>query len=144
MLSCAVGREEDCKEYHWCVWGVLSVYGPRWVCPHSQHVCFPVYTAQAPGCSAGELSKTGPGLCALSRSKPLRFRFSGIPQRHKLGWAFVWCPTHVQAAQVSRCLVSTFSQLGGRSSHLPGPTTQFPGCAVGTLSQVCCVSPLGS
>ena len=40
---------------------------------------FPVYTAQAPGCSAGELSKAGPGLCALPRSMPLRFRFSGIP-----------------------------------------------------------------
>ena len=25
---------------------------------------FPVYTAQAPGCSPGELSKAGPGLCA--------------------------------------------------------------------------------
>ena len=39
-------------------------------------VCaFLVYTAQAPGCSAGELSKAGPGLYALPRSKLLRFRF---------------------------------------------------------------------
>ena len=38
------------------------------------------YTAQAPGCSEGELSKAGPGLCALSRSKLLRFRFLGTPQ----------------------------------------------------------------
>ena len=45
-------------------------------------VCaFLVYTAQAPGCSAGELSKAGPGLHALSRSKPLRFRFSSTPLR---------------------------------------------------------------
>ena len=43
-------------------------------------VCaFPVYTAQALGCSAGELSKVGPVLRALPRSKPLRVRFSGIP-----------------------------------------------------------------
>ena len=28
--------------------------------------------------SAGELSETGPGLHALPRSKPLRFRFSGL------------------------------------------------------------------
>ena len=76
-------------------------------------VCaFPVYTAQAPGCSAGELSKVGPGLHALPRSKPLRFRFSGIPQRHKLSWACVLCPSQVQAAQVTRCLVSALS-LGG-------------------------------
>ena len=55
-------------------------------------VCFPVYTAQAPGCSTGELSKAGPGLRALPRSKPLRFRFSGTPQRHRLGLCFVPFP----------------------------------------------------
>ena len=57
----------------------------------AQGVCaFPVYTAQAPGCSAGELSKAGPGLRALPRSKP--FRFSGTPQRCRLGWTCVLCP----------------------------------------------------
>ena len=56
-------------------------------------VCaFPVYTAQAPGCSAGELSKVSSGLRVLPRSKPLRFRFSGTPQRHRLGWACVSVP----------------------------------------------------
>ena len=58
-------------------------------------VCaFQVYTAQAPGCSAGELSKVSSGLHALPRSKPLRFRFrfSGTPQRHRLGWACVSVP----------------------------------------------------
>ena len=54
-----------------------------------QDVCaFLVYTAQAPGCSAGKLFKAGPWLCALPRSKPLRFRFSGTPQRHRLSWDF--------------------------------------------------------
>ena len=52
---------------------------------------FPVCTAQVPGCSAGELSKAGPGLHALPRSMPLRLRFSGTPQRHRLGWASVLC-----------------------------------------------------
>ena len=57
-------------------------------------VCaFPVYTAQAPDCSAGELSKMGPVFCVLSRSKLLRFRFSGTRQRHRLGWACVLCPS---------------------------------------------------
>ena len=46
----------------------------------------PVYTAQAPGCSAGDLSKVGPGLRALPMSKLLRFRVSGTPQRHRFGW----------------------------------------------------------
>ena len=59
-------------------------------------VCvFIVDTAQAPGCFAGELSKVGPGLHALPRSKPLRFRFSGTPQRHRLNWACVLCPSQV-------------------------------------------------
>ena len=58
---------------------------------------FLVYTAQAPGCSVGELSKAGPGLLAppTSRSKPLRFRFLGTPQRHRFGWACVLCPSQV-------------------------------------------------
>ena len=46
--------------------------GPRWVCPAHGMCALLVYTAQAPGCSAGELSKTGPEFCALPRSKLLR------------------------------------------------------------------------
>ena len=83
---------------------------------------FPVYTAQAPGCSAGELSKVGPGLRALPRSKLLRFRFSGAPQRHRLNWAYVLCPSQVRAAQATRCLVSALSYVGGASYPLPGPS----------------------
>ena len=57
-------------------------------------VCaFLVYTAQAPGCSAGELSKAGPGFRALPRSKALGFRFSGTPKRHRLSWACILCPS---------------------------------------------------
>ena len=71
-------------------------------------VCaFPVYTAQAPGWSAGELSKASPGLCALPRPKPLGFL--GSPQRHRLSWACVLCPFQVQAAQETRCLMNALS-----------------------------------
>ena len=56
---------------------------------------FPVYTAQAPGCSKGKLSKVGPVLHALPRSKLLRFRFLGTPQRHRLSWACVLCHSQV-------------------------------------------------
>ena len=56
-------------------------------------VCaFPVYTAQILGCSARELSEAGPGLHALPRSKPLRFRFSGTLQRHRLGLGLCFVP----------------------------------------------------
>ena len=53
--------------------------------------CVLSQSTQAPGCSAGELSEAGPGLHAFPRSKP--FRFSGTPQRHRLGWAYVLCPS---------------------------------------------------
>ena len=48
-----------------------------------------VYTAQVPGCSAGELSKVGPGFCAFLRSKLFMFSFLSIPQRHRLSWACI-------------------------------------------------------
>ena len=87
---------------------------------------FPVYTAQAPGCSAGGLSKAGPGLHALPRSKPLRFRFSGTPQRCRLGWACVLCLCQVRAAQVTWCLASAHSPGGaGRLIASPVPASQF-------------------
>ena len=60
-------------------------------CPTHGHT-FPVYSAQAPGCSAGELSSAGPGLNALPRSQTLR-----SPQKHRPGWACVLCSSQVQA-----------------------------------------------
>ena len=68
-----------------------------------------VYIAQAPGYCAGELSNVGTELSALPRSKPLRYRFSGTPQRHRLGWACILCPSRVQVAQATRCLASALS-----------------------------------
>ena len=56
-------------------------------------VCTFTDTAQAPGCSPGELSKVSPGLSALPRSKLLRFRFSSTPPRQTwLGLCFVSFP----------------------------------------------------
>ena len=76
---------------------------------------FLVYTAQAPGCSAGELSKVGPGFCALPSSKLFKCGFSGTPQRHRLNWACIFFPSQVRAAQVTRWLESAVSQVGGAS-----------------------------
>ena len=86
------GQRNTANKYHWRVWGVLAVSGhTRFAFAHSM-CAFPVYTAQAPGCSAGEVSKASPGLHALPGSKPLRFRFSGTPQRHRLGLCFAPFP----------------------------------------------------
>ena len=123
----------------------LQCLGHTGFAPASGVCVFPVYTIQAPGCSAGEMSKAGPGLHELPKSKPLRFRFSGTPQRHTLSWACVLCPSQVRAAQATRCLVSALSPGGVvRLITCLGPVAWFPGCTVGAPSQMCHVSPLGS
>ena len=47
-----------------------------------------------------ESSEAGPGLHAPPRSKRLRLRHTGSPQRRRLSWACVLCPSQVQAARV--------------------------------------------
>ena len=110
--------------------------------PAHSKCAFPVYTAQALGCSAGELSNAGPGLCALPRSKLFRFRFLGTQQRHRLGWACVLCPSQVWTVQVTKCLASAHSPVG--AVHLttsPIPASEFPWlCSRNTISGVACVS----
>ena len=103
---------------------------PHWACPHSRRVYPP-----CPHCSGSRLlhqepSKAGPGLLAPPRSKPLRFRHSGSPQRHRLSWACILCPSQVQAAQVMRYLESAV----GATYRLPA--ARFSGCTTSTPSQV--------
>ena len=116
-LTCSVvlwGGRDAANKAHWCV---LAVYRPHWVCPQSRRVCFPCQHCLASRLLYRELSGAGPGLCTLSRSKPLRFKYSGTPQRHRHGWACFLCPSQVQAAQVTRCLVSMVAA----TYHLPHP-----------------------
>ena len=89
--------------------------------PTHSMCAFLAYTAQALGCCAGELSKVGPWLRVLPRSKPLRFRFSGTPQRHRLGWACILCLSQVRAAPVTS-LVSALSPGGQCVLSPPGPS----------------------
>ena len=103
-----------CGEY-------LQCPGHTGFAPTHSMCAFPVYTVQAPGCSAGELSKVGLGLRALHRCKLLTFRFSGTLQRHRLSWAYVLCPFQVRAAQATRCLASALS-LGGGCILSPPPS----------------------
>ena len=86
---------------------MLTVSPPHWVCPRSWCVCFPCLYCLGYSLLCREPSEAGPGLYALPRSKLLWFRHSGSPQRRRLGWACVLCPSQIQAAQVTRCLVST-------------------------------------
>ena len=87
----------------------------------------------------------GPGFHALPRSKTLRFRLSGTPQRHRLCLACGLYSFQVQAAQVTRCLESTLFP-GGAMCLITSlvPAAQFLWSAVRALSQVFCVSLLES
>ena len=43
-LTCSLvlwGGRNTTNKYHWCVWGVLTVYGPHWVCPSSRRHVLP-------------------------------------------------------------------------------------------------------
>ena len=78
----------ECSQYFSCT-GFVPVHG----------LCF-----SGSRLLCQELPEVGPGLRALSRSKPLRFRFLSTPQRRRLSWTCILCASQVQAAQVTRCL----------------------------------------
>ena len=84
----------------------------------------------------------GPWVVSLPRSTLLRFRFSGTPERHRLRWVYVLCPSLIRAAHVTKCLVSTDSPGVVRLITSTVPVAQFPGCT--TVSRICHVSPLVS
>ena len=76
-----------------------------------------------------EPSEASPGLHTLPQSKLLRLRDSGSsPQRHRLGWACIFCPSQVRVAQV-------FGK-HGRCDLSPLSAAQFSGCTTGVPSQV--------
>ena len=128
-LTCSVtlwGGRDTANRYHW---RVLAVPQPHWTCPRSRHVCPP-----CPHCSGSRLlhwepSVAGPGLPAPPRSKPLRFRHSGSPQKRRLGWACVLCSSQVRAAPVMRCLGSA------NAVTYRLPATRLSGCKTSTPSQ---------
>ena len=103
---------------------------PHWVCTCSWHVCFPCLHCLGSRSLCREPSEAGPGLYALPRSKPLRFKFSGS-QRRRLGWACVLRPSQDRATQVSGVWRSRLLRLIAS----PVPAARFSGCTTGAPSQ---------
>ena len=139
-LICLVvlwGGRNTANKYHWCVWGVPTVTGPWWVDPIHGVYAFSVYTAQVPGCSAGERSKVGPGFCAFLRSKLFMFSFLSIPQRHRLSWACILCSSQARAAQATRCLASAHSPGEVRLITSPSQPLGFLGAQLRLRCAVC-------
>ena len=130
-----MGTEEHCKQISLaCAHSVLTTLGLT--C--SRCVCFPSLHCSGSRLLCLQLSEAGPGLCALPRSKPFRFRFrfSGTPERRRLSRTCVLCPFHVWAAEATRCLASTVTPRCGVSYTSPIPAAQFAGWQQACPSQV--------
>ena len=127
MFSHAVGREGPYRQTSLaCVGSTCSVLvtlglPPLTACGISPSTLLRLQAA---------LQGAGPELHALPRPTPLRFRFSGSPQRCRLGWACVLCLPRSKQLR----------QLGARGAHSPRAwcifsplwsQPQFPGALVG-------------
>ena len=125
-----------CGEYlQW--WTTLGLPQPEVACISWVH------TAQAPGCSARELSQVSPVFCALPRSKLLRLL--GGPQGHRprRGLSFVPFP----GPSCSGDWVLGELTVPGGPCILPTSlisAARFTGYTRSTQSHKCCVFPLGA
>ena len=134
MFSHAVGREGRCRQITLaCARSVSATLA----CPRSRGVHLPCPHSSGSRLLCREPSEAGPGLHAPPRTKPLRFRHSGSPQRHRLCWACVLCPSQFRAARVMRCLVSAVA------ATYRFPAARFSGCTTGAsfLADVDCPEP---
>ena len=104
-FSCSVvlyrGRGTADK-YHWRVWGVLTMFWPHWVCPHSWHVCFPRLHCSGSRLLSRERALICTHFPGLSCSGSC---FFGTPQKHRLSFV----PSPAGAAQTARSLTSALS-----------------------------------
>ena len=125
MFSRAVGRDGRCKQI--TLARAPSVSATLGLPPLSACVLSCIYCLGS-RLLCRELSEAGPGLHVPPRSKPLRLRHSGSPQRCRLGWVCILCLSQVQVAQV-------FGE-HGCCDLLPLPSLLlFSGCTTGTSSQ---------
>ena len=137
MFSCAIGREEHCKQISLaCVGRARSALGlaPLTACVLSWSTLIRLQVVQGK-------SKAGPGLCSLPRSKLLRFRFSGTPQRHRLCWtAFCALPRSEELRRPGSWRAHC-PRWSVHLNHLPGPSRSVSWvCCKTAISGVPCVS----
>ena len=93
---------------HRCVWGALAVFRPHSVCPLTGVCAFPVYTAQAPGCSIWSWPCVACG--------------SSSPQKRGFGCACVLCLPRASAVQAAKGLRAFFQVR--RAFSLRGPSAR--------------------
>ena len=114
------GGRGAADKYHWRAWGALALFRPHWVCRRS---CRVLYLSTLLRLQAA-LQGAGPALRGLPRPKPLRFRFSGPPQKHRLGWACVLCRPCPSSSGLQEPDGRTLPRCGA-PSPLRGPSLGF-------------------
>ena len=93
-LICLVvlwGRRNTANKYCGVCGECLQCMDHTGFSPAHSDMCFPGLHCSGSRVLCRVLSKVGPAFCALSRSKPLRFRFSGTLQGYRLGWMCILC-----------------------------------------------------
>ena len=131
------GGRNAANEHHWRVWGALAVSGSHRVCPAHSVCAFPVYTAQAPGCSAGSCLRR-PWVACASQIYAAQVQVLGYSTkaRTQLGLRFVPFPGPSSSGdQVldARALASWAVRL----ITSPVPAAGLPVCAAEAASQIC-------
>ena len=115
-LTCSAvlwGLRDTANKYHWCVWGVLAGYGPHWVCPSSRWCLLNRSTLlRLQGALQEHCPKRALHFVHFPSLNCLVLGFLGTPQGHRLCSVRVLYLSQVQAAQATRCLVSTLFQEG--------------------------------
>ena len=124
------GATDKC---HWRLRRALAVFPPHWVCPAHGIVLPPSTLLRLQAALQG----AGPELRALPRPKPLRFRFSGTPQRRRLSWACVLCPSLAEQLRKPDSWQAHSLQAASASYHLPVPVGRIPGLQQAHPSPVC-------
>ena len=106
-LTCSIvlwGGRNTANKYYWCVWGVLAVFQPNWICPTHSVYTFMVYTSQALGCSARNCLKQAlgclhfPGLSHSGSRSYVLYKcadsvgpvFCALPRSEQLRWPGAW------------------------------------------------------
>ena len=122
-----MGSEGHCQQILLaCVGSARSVWTTLGL-PQLMAACASwVYTAQAPGCSAGALSKAGPAVFALPRSKQLRQ--PGVWQMHCPRWNMrlnhLPSPSHVVSQVGCMSLLVSWSQAATLLADVNCPGSQ--------------------
>ena len=135
-----MGREGHCKQYHWCVGGVLAVYGPHWVCPSSRWCALPGSTLlRLQGALQGHCPKRALYFVHFPSLSDSGF---WVPQKgtDSVGPVFCTLPRSKQLRQPGAWWAHC-SRRAMHHNYLPGPSHSFSQvCHESTISGVLCVS----